>query len=91
VNPPGPRKYLRPVETLTPRERDVCRLVATGLRNADVALYLGIGESAVRNTLMRAFDKIGVSNRTELALYVVDYPLTVAVLRHGERREEGAA
>ena len=54
---------------LTPRERDVVRLVAEGMRNQEIALQLNLTEHTVRNYLMRIFDKLGISSRVELVLY----------------------
>jgi DNA-binding NarL/FixJ family response regulator len=70
---------LRPLKTqqrggmarLTPRERDVAHLVADGMRNQEIALKLNLREHTVRNYLIRIFDKLGISSRVELVLYVL--------------------
>jgi DNA-binding NarL/FixJ family response regulator len=49
---------------LTSRERDVLALVARGLSNADIGRELFIGEATVKTHLIRAFAKLGVSDRT---------------------------
>jgi DNA-binding NarL/FixJ family response regulator len=54
---------------LTPRERDVVRLAAEGMRNQEIALKLNLSEHTVRNYLLRIFDKLGISSRVELVLY----------------------
>ena len=54
---------------LTPREREVVRLVADGMRNQEIALQLNLSEHTVRNYLIRIFDKLGISSRVELVLY----------------------
>jgi len=54
---------------LTPRERDVARLVAEGMRNQEIGLKLHLSEHTVRNYLLRIFDKLGISSRVELVLY----------------------
>ena len=54
---------------LTPREDQVVRLVAEGIGNREVALQLGIKENTVKKSLLRIYDKLGVSNRVELVLY----------------------
>ena len=54
---------------LTPRERDVVRLVADGMRNQEIAVQLNLSEHTVRNYLLRVFDKLGISSRVELVLY----------------------
>lgn len=50
---------------LSPREREVLRLVATGATNREVAESLEIGEESVKTMLGRAFAKLGVSRRAE--------------------------
>jgi DNA-binding NarL/FixJ family response regulator len=49
---------------LTGREVEVLRLVARGLSNADVGRELFIGEATVKTYLVRAFAKLGVTDRT---------------------------
>ncbi len=53
---------------LTPRESELLRRVAEGLANKEIAWQLGIGEGTVKVYLSRLFDKLGVSDRYELAL-----------------------
>jgi DNA-binding NarL/FixJ family response regulator len=53
----------------SPRQQRVIELVAKGLKNREIAKKLGIGEHVVRNYLGIIFDKVGVSNRVELALW----------------------
>jgi DNA-binding NarL/FixJ family response regulator len=50
---------------LTPRERDVLRLVAAGGTNAQVATDLGVGEETVKTLLGRVYVKLGVRRRAE--------------------------
>jgi DNA-binding NarL/FixJ family response regulator len=52
---------------LSPREEEVVRYVALGLRNAEVGEMLGIGETV--KTHLTIFRKVGVRDRIELALY----------------------
>jgi DNA-binding CsgD family transcriptional regulator len=51
------------------RQQRVIELVAKGLKNHETAKHLGIGPHVVRNYLGMIYDKIGVSNRVELALW----------------------
>jgi len=51
------------------RQQRVIELVAQGLKNREIARELGIGEYVVRNYLSAIYDKIGLSNRVELALW----------------------
>jgi two-component system, NarL family, nitrate/nitrite response regulator NarL len=54
--------------SLTPRERELVDLVRQGLRNRDIAAKLGVTEGTVKVYLHAIFDKLGVDNRTELAM-----------------------
>ncbi len=51
-------------ETLSPRETEVLRLVSRGLSNAEISRELHISEATVKTHLLRAFPKLGVSDRT---------------------------
>jgi len=57
---------------LTKREEGVVHLVAEGLTNRDISHQLHLSEHTVRNYLFRIFNKVGTSNRLELALYAID-------------------
>jgi DNA-binding NarL/FixJ family response regulator len=56
-------------ESLSAREADVLDLVAAGHANKVIALRLGISEKTVKNHLSTVFQKIGVSDRTQAALW----------------------
>jgi len=58
---------------LTPREEQVVSLVAGGIGNREVAQQLGIAENTVKKSLLRIYDKLGVSNRVELVLYALTH------------------
>ncbi len=60
---------MRTLSELTKQERKVLALVAEGQRNAKIALELCISTRTVENHLYRIFDKLGVSSRTEAALF----------------------
>jgi two-component system nitrate/nitrite response regulator NarL len=55
---------------LSPREEETSGLVAEGMSNREVARALNISESTVKNSLFHVFEKLGISNRVELARYV---------------------
>jgi DNA-binding NarL/FixJ family response regulator len=57
--------------SLTKREADLITLVAEGLTNRDISRRLNLSEHTVRNYLFRIFNKVGTSNRLELALYAL--------------------
>jgi DNA-binding NarL/FixJ family response regulator len=54
---------------LTPREADVLRLVRLGLANKQIGRRLGISERTVKAHLTSAFQRIGVQDRTQAALW----------------------
>lgn len=54
---------------LSPREEEVVRYVALGLRNAEVAKKLALSEPTIKTHLNSIFKKLGVRDRVELALY----------------------
>jgi DNA-binding NarL/FixJ family response regulator len=56
---------------LAQRENAVANLVAEGMTNREVARKLGVGEHTVSNYLFRIYEKLGISSRVELTLYVV--------------------
>jgi DNA-binding CsgD family transcriptional regulator len=55
--------------TLNARERQVIALVAQGLKNSEVAQIVGTTEHVVKNYLRTIYDKLGLWNRVELALW----------------------
>jgi DNA-binding NarL/FixJ family response regulator len=56
--------------TLTAREIQVVKSAARGRRNKAIAAELRLSEYTVKNYLFRAFEKLGVSNRTELLFFL---------------------
>jgi DNA-binding NarL/FixJ family response regulator len=58
------RRRIPPAEQLTPREVEVLGLVARGLSNGEIGRVLFISEATVKTHLVRAFVKLGVSDRT---------------------------
>ena len=63
------RAARRPLDELTDRERDVLGEVARGLGNKQIASRLGISEKTVKAHLTNVFQRIGVTSRTEAALW----------------------
>jgi two-component system, NarL family, nitrate/nitrite response regulator NarL len=57
---------------LAKREEEVARLVAEGMTNREVAERLGLSEHTVSNYLFRIYEKLGLSGRVELVLYVLN-------------------
>ncbi len=60
---------------LTPREGEIVSLVTQGFRNKEIAEKLSISEQTVKNHLQNIYDKLGVSDRLELALYALHHKL----------------
>ena len=58
---------------LSNREREVSGLVVQGFLNKEIAEKLFISEQTVKNHLHNIFEKLGVSNRLELALYIIQH------------------
>ena len=56
---------------LTPRESEIVRYVAVGMRNAEVATRLSLSESTVKTHLTNIFHKLGIRDRTELTRYAI--------------------
>ena len=56
---------------LTGRELEIVSAIVAGLSNRDMASQFGISEQTVKHHLTRIYDKLGVSNRLELALYAI--------------------
>jgi DNA-binding NarL/FixJ family response regulator len=65
----GERARRRPVDDLTQRERDVLTLVGRGMSNKQIAWRLGISEKTVKAHLGSVFDRLGVEDRTQAALW----------------------
>lgn len=70
ANPP-PRRHFG----LTPRELEIIGVILGGYSNSDIALRFSISEKTVKHHLTNIFDKVGVSNRLELALFALHHGL----------------
>jgi DNA-binding NarL/FixJ family response regulator len=72
---------------LTPRELDVLRLVIDGQANKQIARGLGISEKTVKGHLTNVFQRIGVTDRTQAALWAE----RTGIFRESGSRDEGPA
>src|SRR5580698_3299362 len=67
--PPGSR----PKVQLTPKEALIVSCVTQGMKNKEIALRVGTTEQVVKNYLRKVYDKLGVADRLELALYCLNH------------------
>src|SRR5437764_15236140 len=58
----------KPALSLTPREREVVKLVIAGHTNRQIATTFSVSEETIKHHLTRMFQKVGASNRLELAM-----------------------
>ncbi len=66
------RRVATPTVALTDREREVLGLVKDGLANKQIARRLDISERTVKAHLTNVFQRIGVTDRTQAAMWAVD-------------------
>jgi len=71
VHAGGNGKAARERAQLSQREREIIILIAQGYKNKEIAEKMFITEQTVKNHLHNVFDKLGVSDRLELALYAI--------------------
>jgi len=67
-NRPGSRAKLQ----LTPKESLIVSCVTQGMKNKEIATRVGTTEQVVKNYLRKVYDKLGVADRLELALYCLN-------------------
>jgi DNA-binding NarL/FixJ family response regulator len=63
----------RPKVSLTPKESLIVSCVTQGMKNKEIALRVGTTEQVVKNYLRKVYDKLGVADRLELALYCLSH------------------
>jgi DNA-binding NarL/FixJ family response regulator len=59
--------------SLTPKESLIVSCVTQGMKNKEIALRVGTTEQVVKNYLRKVYDKLGVADRLELALYCLNH------------------
>lgn len=59
------------IDSLTKRELEVLIQIANGLFNKEIAIFLNISERTVKNHVSNIFKKIGVSDRTQAAVFAI--------------------
>ena len=60
-------------DRLTPKEMQIVALIVQGCKNKDIARQLGTKEQVIKNYLRGIYDKTGVSDRLELALFTIHH------------------
>lgn len=73
--PAAPRKAGDPLSVLTPQEREVVRLAAGGASNRDIGAQLFLSPRTVGYHLYKAFPKLGITSRAQLAAIVREHPI----------------
>ena len=80
----------RPKTKLSDKELLIISCVTQGMRNKEIATEIGTTEQVVKNYLRKVYDKLGVSDRLELALYCIHHRLLQGSGR-GQIPDESAA
>jgi DNA-binding NarL/FixJ family response regulator len=70
---PKPREQKSSTETLSARERQLAKLVYQAKSNKEIANDLHLAEGTIKEYLHTIFRKLGVKNRTELALWIAHH------------------
>ena len=76
----------RPKVQLTPKEALIVSCVTQGMKNKEIALRVGTTEQVVKNYLRKVYDKLGVADRLELALYCLNHRVV-----EGEKKPTASA
>jgi DNA-binding NarL/FixJ family response regulator len=72
-------------DRLTPKEMQIVALIVQGCKNKHIATQLNTKEQVIKNYLRSIYDKTGVSDRLELALFTIHHRiLAEAAARAGE-------
>ena len=82
---------VRPADTLTEREKNVIAYLMQGFPNREISRRLAIADQTVKNHLRSIFDKVGVSDRLELVLYVIHQKLDIRAVESGKEPATGTA
>jgi DNA-binding NarL/FixJ family response regulator len=60
---------------LTEKELSIVACITRGMRNKEIAFQIGTSEQVIKNYLRKIYDKLGVSDRLELALYCLHHEI----------------
>lgn len=72
-------------DRLTPKEIQIVALIVQGCKNKDIATQLGTKEQVIKNYLRGIYDKTGVSDRLELALFTIHHKVLAEAAAHAGR------
>lgn len=81
----------RPKVQLTPKESLIVSCVTQGMKNKEIALRVGTTEQVVKNYLRKVYDKLGVADRLELALYCLNHRVVEGEKKAAEEATNGRA
>ncbi|MGA2002772.1 MAG: response regulator transcription factor [Terriglobales bacterium] len=79
----------RPKVQLTPKETLIVSCVTQGMKNKEIALRVGTTEQVVKNYLRKVYDKLGVADRLELALYCLNHRVIQKDAQKESQKEAG--
>jgi len=79
----------RPKVQLTPKESLIVSCVTQGMKNKEIALRVGTTEQVVKNYLRKVYDKLGVADRLELALYCLNHRVVESEKKAAEENASG--
>lgn len=65
------RSVLEETDTLSKREAEIAKLIGRGATNAEIASALYLSEGTVKNNVSKILQKLGLRDRTQVALYTV--------------------
>ncbi|MHB1796309.1 MAG: response regulator transcription factor [Acidobacteriaceae bacterium] len=80
-------------DRLTPKEIKIVALIVQGFKNKEIASHLGTTEQVIKNYLRNVYDKTGVSDRLELALFTIHHQTLAdaAAIANGEMNLQSAS
>jgi NarL family two-component system response regulator YdfI len=87
INPPVPKSATAPVareegQALTKREHEILQRVASGERNKEIAVHLGISEPTVKSHLVAIYFKLGVDSRASAVAVAIEQGILSPKSRH---------